>query len=385
MADVLSYLKSKYAGLAGNVETIAQLALQKQIHQLSVEIVRFLDIAVSSGVSGEELVDFFNNFVGQYSSKMSPSILVAILAKCVSCSDVAGSVGLGLLEKHASQISKSTDASVLGKVLSAEIYLRKMKDLGEARTVIDSVVDSFEDPIYALSVKGSVRGSLHLVASELYLTLGNDLEFYKHLVKFLVYTPVAEISAETLALKTKQAAVIALVHPEINDFGELLSLQAFSGSSAWIVDFLRSIHFGDFAAFEASLKNHAGELAKESELMSKIDTSLRRKLTMIALAELAGFHTNEKNRRLSFDQISKHCRVSVSEVEELVMTAMGAGGLVQGIIDEVDSTVVITAVKPRVLDVDRLVILKTRIESWANRADQLVNKLTEMTPELIVS
>jgi hypothetical protein len=106
---------------------------------------------------------------------------------------------------------------------------------------------------------------------------------------------------------------------------------------------------------------------------------------MIALAELAGFQTNEKNRRLSFDQISAHCRVPVSEVEELVMTAMGTGGLVEGVIDEVESSVVITAVKPRILDVDRLLILKTRIESWADRADELVQKLTEITPELLVS
>ena len=385
MADALSNLKQKYPGIAEPLESIAQLALKKQTHQLSIEILNFLDVAVNSGVPGVDLIDFFNNFVGQYSSKMSPAVLVKILGRCMAPSDVEGSVGLGLLERHASQISKSKDATVLGKVLTGEIYLKKIKSLAEARTVIDSVSVALEDPIYALSVNGSVRGSFHLVASELYLTLGNDLEFYRNLVKFLIYTPIAEISAETLARTTKQAAVIALVHPEINDFGELLSLPAFSGSSAWIFDFLRSIHFGDFEAFERAVRTHTEELHQESDLLAKIDTSLRRKLTMIALAELAGFQTNEKNRRLSFDQISAHCRVPVSEVEELVMTAMGTGGLVEGVIDEVESSVVITAVKPRILDVDRLLILKTRIESWADRADELVQKLTEITPELLVS
>ena len=384
MADILSNMKLKHPGMADRLESIAQLALQKQTHQLSAETLLFLDAAGTGGISGQELVEFFNIFVSQYLSKMSPINLVRMLGKCVAPADVEGSVGLGLLAKYAVQIAKSKDASVLAKVLTAEIYLKKQRDLSEARTVVDGVSDLFQDPIYALSVNASVRGAFHLVASELYLSLGNDLEFYHHLVKFLVYTPLSEIPAETLARTTKQAAVIALVHPEINDFGALLSLPAFTVSGGWILDFLRSIQFGNFDAFDLAVKTHANELREESDLFAKIDTSLRRKLTMIALAELAGFHTNEKNRRLSFEQISAHCRVSLSEVEELVMTAMGAGGLVEGVIDEVDAAVVISSVKPRVLDMERIQILKSRIESWADRGEQLVAKLTEMTPELVV-
>jgi hypothetical protein len=384
MADILSNMKLKHPDMADRLETIAQLALQKQTHQLSAETLLFLDAAGTSGISGQELVEFFNLFVSQYLSKMSPINLVRILGKCVAPGDVEGPVGLGLLAKYAVQIAKSKDASVLAKVLTAEIYLKKQRDLSEARTVVDGVSELFQDPIYALSVNASVRGSFHLVASELYLSLGNDLEFYHHLVKFLVYTPLSEIPAETLARTTKQAAVIALVHPEINDFGALLSLPAFTVSGGWILDFLRSIQFGNFDAFDLAVKTHANELRQESDLFAKIDTSLRRKLTMIALAELAGFHTNEKNRRLSFEKISAHCRVTLSEVEELVMTAMGSGGLVEGVIDEVDAAVVISSVKPRVLDMERIQILKSRIESWADRGEQLVAKLAEMTPELVV-
>ena len=75
----------------------------------------------------------------------------------------------------------------------------------------------------------------------------------------------------------------------------------------------------------------------------------------------------------------------MKEVEELVMTTMGVGKLVTGVIDEVDSSVVITSVKPRVLDTQRVVILKSRIENWANRAEELLTQMTELTPELLVS
>ena len=386
MADILSAVKSKYPLLAPHTEALATLAADKQTHQLTGEVVKFLDAAVAGKMTGPELVEFFNGFLAPYAAKMSPIELVKILAKCIMPSDVAPAVGLALLEKYQPQIILSKNSTLLAKILTAEISLKKSKDLSEARTVIDGIAKSLEDPIYAHSVSATIRGSFHLVASDLYLALGNDLEFYAHLLKFLTYSPLGEIDPAVLARTTKQAGIIALINPEINDFGDLLSLAVFlSGAPAWLVDFLRAIHLGDFDGFEKALKSHKKELSQEKQLMHQIDTSLRRKLTMISLAELASFLAPERNRRLQFAQISTHCRVPVKEVEELVMTTMGVGKLVTGVIDEVDSSVVITSVKPRVLDTQRVVILKSRIENWANRAEELLTQMTELTPELLVS
>jgi len=393
MVESLSTVRSKYPYLGVQIDSLATLAAQKQTYQLTHQVILFLDAAAAANMKGSDMVEFFNNFVTPYASRMGPIELVKILAKCSLTGDVNVGVGLGLLEKYNAQLLQSKNASLLGRILAAELHLKKSKNLSEARTVIDAISESLTDPIYTHSINAPVRGSFHLVASDLYLALGNDYEFYGHLLKFLTYTPLADISSETLARTTCQAGIIALIHPEINDFGELLSLPAFSdaaivsghGAPSWLVDFLRSIHLGNFDAFEAAFKSHHSELVKEAELLSKIDTSLRRKLTMISLAELAGFITPEKTRRLSFQQISQHCRVPVTEVEELVMTTMGVGKLIEGVIDEVDETVVITSVKPRVLDNERVIILKNRIENWAERALQLCGKMTELTPELLIS
>lgn len=386
MSSALVTVRSKYPYLGGVIDNLANFAALKQTHELTGEIIKFLDAAAQSGMTGREMIEFFNGFVKAHASKMSPLNLAKVLGRCCLGNDVDVETALGLVAGNESQLSKSKDAHILCKVLLAEIHMKKGKNLGDARTVIDGVAEILADPIYSHSVSGSVRGSYHLAASELYLSLGNDVEFYHNIVKFLTYTPVTEISAEILSRTTKQAAVIALIHPEINDFGELLSLPAFISAGGWTVDFLQAIHRGDFNGFEEALRTHSYHLqSHEQELMSKIDTSLRRKLTMIALAELAGFIAPEKNRRLSFLQISQHCRVPISDVEELVMTTMGTGRLIDGVIDEVDSTVVITSVKPRILDKDRILILKSRIESWANRTESLVASMKDLTPELLIS
>ncbi len=390
MSEIIHGLKGRHPQIHGALDSIALLASQKQIHQLTTEVINFLDH--SAGIlSGEELVQFFDGCVSKYAERMNPLELLRIIQRCSRRSDIPASVGFQMLDKFSHLVLKSKDATVLSKVYRAELHLRKSKDVGAARSEIDAVSELLRDPMWSHSVSGSIRGLYHLEAAEMYLALGsNDLEFYAHLVKYLTYTPLEEMADAAIPLRTKQAGVIALVNPAINDFGELLSLRVFQdldkGASLWLVDFLRAVHLGDFVRFDAAVKAHGPFLKQhEAALMVQIESSLVKKLTMIALSELAtAFKTPPCERRLSFDQISKTCRVPISEVETLVMTTMGTG-LISGTIDEVEATVHITAVQPRMLDLNQMTLLKSRIDKWACRASELLGGMKEIvTPELLV-
>lgn len=59
------------------------------------------------------------------------------------------------------------------------------------------------------------------------------------------------------------------------------------------------------------------------------------------------------HRQLTFEEIAKSAKISVNEVELLVMKALSAG-LVKGSIDEVDKRVLMTWVQPRVLDLQQV-------------------------------
>merc|ERR1712113_364866 len=91
-----------------------------------------------------------------------------------------------------------------------------------------------------------------------------------------------------------------------------------------------------------------------------------------------------KQRRLSFEEIAQHCRVQPQEVEYLVMKAMCAD-LIRGKIDEVAQIVLVTWVKPRILDKARIEMMRLRMDEWSQKTGILLNNVEEMTPELLVS
>merc|ERR1712217_430112 len=83
-----------------------------------------------------------------------------------------------------------------------------------------------------------------------------------------------------------------------------------------------------------------------------------------------------KQRRLNFAEIAQHCRVQPKEVEYLVMKAMCAE-LIKGKIDEVAQIVLVTWVKPRILDKTRILMMKMRMDEWASNVGQLLNNVEE--------
>merc|ERR1712187_81821 len=96
------------------------------------------------------------------------------------------------------------------------------------------------------------------------------------------------------------------------------------------------------------------------------------------------FHKPKKQRRLTFDELGVHCRAETKQVEHLVMKAMSAK-LIQGKIDEVQKIVIISWVKPRILDKVRIDMMRERMDKWASDTKEWCDKMEELAPELLVS
>lgn len=59
--------------------------------------------------------------------------------------------------------------------------------------------------------------------------------------------------------------------------------------------------------------------------------------------------------------------------------------LVEGVIDQVDSTVQVSWVQPRVLSVAQVAALRTRLDSWLDRVHSTLLAVEAETPELLAS
>lgn len=134
------------------------------------------------------------------------------------------------------------------------------------------------------------------------------------------------------------------------NFGELLGhavLQSLQGTEyAWLVEVLAAFNSGDLGAYDALCAKYAAQLNAQPALVAE-ERKLREKITILALMEIIA--------RLPADEhvvplkgIAERTKLSVDGAEFLVMKALSVH-LIEGAIDQVDGTVRISWVQPRVL------------------------------------
>jgi 26S proteasome regulatory subunit N9 len=106
---------------------------------------------------------------------------------------------------------------------------------------------------------------------------------------------------------------------------------------AWLRELLLLYNSGDMDGFDRISKS--GEFLKQPLLVAALGF-LRQKLCLMTLMEIVFKRSKAQRSLMSFADISRETRVTVEEVEHLVMKALSLG-LIKGSIDEVDSTVLV--------------------------------------------
>merc|ERR1712217_71882 len=203
---------------------------------------------------------------------------------------------------------------------------------------------------------------------------------------YLAFTHLASIPVEERSSLAFEIVVASLCAEEEFNFSELLQqelLASLEGPHLWIMDILQAFGEGKLDMFDDACKKQRANIDATPELKGAENTVLRPKIRALALMELA-FRKPKKQRRLTFDEISQHCKVGMKEVEYLVMKTMCAN-LIHGKIDEVAQAVMVTWVKPRILDTTRIDLMRGRMDVWSEQTALLSKHLEEMTPELLVS
>lgn len=75
------------------------------------------------------------------------------------------------------------------------------------------------------------------------------------------------------------------------------------------------------------------------------------------------------DRAISFEEIAKKTCLPKNDVEMLVMRALSLG-LVKGTIDEVDESVHMTWVQPRVLNTEQIDRMRNRLDCWVKEVKE---------------
>lgn len=380
-SPALDAQRKAHPDLGESLDKIERYANQKLYHQLTDELLQYLTLPpFTKSAAAGELHDFFEGYIKAFESKFDKIQWVQMLA--IICKQQTPEKALALIEPFEASVVGHRDAKYMWQALKAEKLIVAGK-AGDAKELLETVGAEIEA---AYEVDALIQSHFHKTNALLWKTLQRPQAFYKSSILYLAFTPLASIPVEERSALAFEIGVASLCAEEEFNFSELLQqelLASIEGPHKWIMDLLQSFGEGKLEMFDDACAKNRANIDATPELKAAEEKVLKPKIRALALMELA-FRKPKKQRRLTFDEISQHCKVAMKEVEYLVMKAMCAE-LVKGKIDEVGQFVMVTWVKPRILDTARIDLMRGRMDVWSEQTALLSKHLEEMTPELLVS
>lgn len=354
---------------------------KKLYHQLTEKLIEYLSTpALSAPSAVGEVLDFFQEFVKPLDGKLDKVKFVQILA--IVCKSQPAAKALEIILPFEASTSKNRDPKYMWTALHAE-KLISSGQTDAAKEILDTLAKEVAD---AYEVDAIIQSTIHRTCAMLWKALNRPQDFFRSSILYLSYTPIAAIPVEQRPTIAFEVGVAALIAPEEYEFAELLQQElviSLTGSEhEWLKDLLQAFGEGSFSLFDEARAVHKAKI-QATQALNAAESVIRTKMEALALMELA-FRKPKKQRRLTFAEIADHCRVGPKAVEFLVMKAMCAN-LIRGQIDEVQQIVMVTWVKPRILDTTRIEHMREHMDAWAARTGLLLDHLEEMTPELLVS
>uniref|UniRef100_K3Y7L2 PCI domain-containing protein n=2 Tax=Setaria italica TaxID=4555 RepID=K3Y7L2_SETIT len=387
MAAALEFLEAQGATrpeLAEWYAALADLYQRKLWHQLTLKLDQFLGLAVVQ--AGDALIQLYNHFISDFETKIN-LLKFAHFTVVVSRQYLDKDAGINYLEGVISKLHDTREARVEEPILYVKMQIATFllekgnqkgckKLLEEGKTTLDSMVD----------VDPSVHGTYYWVSSQYHKAHQDYCEFYKSALLYLAYTTVESLSEPFKQNLAFDLSLAALLGENIYNFGELLAhpiIHSLLGTQAeWIFHMLQAFNSGNIALYQELCKTHNGALSAQPALVQN-ERKLLEKINILCLMEII-FSRSSENRTIPLSDIAERTRLSVEDVEYLLMKSLSAR-LIEGIIDQVDGTVHVSWVQPRVLGIDQVNSLRDRLDTWVGKVHTTLLSVEAETPDLLSS
>ncbi|XP_051226347.2 LOW QUALITY PROTEIN: 26S proteasome non-ATPase regulatory subunit 13 homolog B [Lolium perenne] len=336
--------------------------------------------------AGDALIQLYNHFISDFETKINLlkfAHFTLVVSRQYSDKDAAINYLEGVISKlHDTKESRVEEPILYVKMQIANYLLEKgsqkecKKLLDEGKTTLDSMVD----------VDPSVHSTYYWICSQYYKVCQDYSEFYKNALLYLAYTTVESLSEPFKQNLAFDLSLAALLGDNIYNFGELLAhpiIHSLVGTAVeWIYHMLQAFNSGNLAAYQELCKVHGAALAAQPALAQN-ESRLFEKINILCLMEII-FSRASQDRTIPLSTIAEQTRLSVEDVEYLLMKSLSAH-LIEGIIDEVDGTVHVSWVQPRVLGIDQVKSLRDRLDTWVGKVHTTVLSVEAETPDLVSS
>lgn len=358
MKDVPGYLvlqqsTSASPEMAAQWHELEDLYNRKLWHQLTLKLTEFVKDPYFK--TGDTLIQLYENFLSDFEHRINPLSLMEIILYVIrQITDPNDAINF--LEKTKEKVKSSDEAVILCKTAIGCLKL-EINDLATTKKLIEEV----EEMLNNLPGVTSVHGRFYDLSSKYYRFVGNHALYYKDALRYLGCIDIKDLSETEKQERAFTLGLAGLLGEGVYNFGELLMhpvLESLRNTDKqWLIETLCGFNSGNVIKFK-SLKSAWGQqpdlAAHEVKLMQKIQ--------LLCVMEMT-FTRPTNNRQLSFQEIAQRAQIPASEVEPLMMKALSVG-LIKGSIDEVDQTVQMTWVQPRVLDLHQIKGMNERLDLW---------------------
>lgn len=363
MRDINKFLTemkaSSNADVAARWAKVEEHYNKKLWHQLTVQ----LQAIIKEPSMQDKLIPIYQEFIVDFEARLDP-LSLAFIGTVVLERFTSSEEAVVFVEKIGEKVKMHNEAYAMTKVLVGRIKLHKYEQHKETKAIIDEV----ETLLSEVDGVSPVHSPFYLLASDLYRIQGKHKDFYRSSLRFLGCTDIGDMSKEELAKHAFFLSLAALLGDKVFNFGELLAHKVLDslkgGDNEWLIDILFAFNSGDVAKFRA-LKP---KWSTQPDLAAN-EALLFEKVCLMCMMEMT-FRREATARQISFAEIATATTLPVDQVEMLIMKALSQS-LVKGRIDEVDQTVSLTWVQPRVLDKQQLVTMTKKIESWCQSVQSM--------------
>ncbi|KAL3676938.1 hypothetical protein R1sor_026886 [Riccia sorocarpa] len=398
----LKYLETQKAAqpeLAEWYTSLADLYEQKLWHQLTLKLEQF--VALPTLQAGDILIQLYHNFISDFETKIN-LLKLAHFAVIVSRQYTEADVAIHYLEEiieklrasrerrieePSDRFRTSKDRRIEEAILYVKMRIAALKlqqgeqkqckiILEEGKTTIDSMTD----------VDPSVHASVHWVFSQFHKSRQEFADFYKSALLYLAYTSVDTLAEPFKLDLAFDLSLAALLGDHIYNFGELLAhpiVKSMIGTeSEWLYFILQAFNAGDLTKYQELCQKYNAALTAQPALVEN-QAKLWEKINILCLMELI-FSRPSEDRTIPLNVIAEKTKLSSDAVEHLLIKSLSVH-LIEGVIDQVEGTVRVSWVQPRVLGIPQITALRDRLDTWLQKVHTTLLAVEAETPDLVAA
>ncbi|GBG73033.1 hypothetical protein CBR_g12752 [Chara braunii] len=351
-------LQVAYPDLTEWFVQMGELHQRKLWHELTLKLEQFLDSRVAK--DGELLKELYHNFIVDFETRINP-LKLAHFAVIVSNQYKEREVAVHFLEQVVEKLRATKERRIEEPILYVKMQIASLKLQGGDEKACKQLIEEGKSTLDSMTdLDPTVHAAVHWVATQHNKLREDYAAFYRSALMYLAYTSV-EKSTEEFKLE--------------------LAINVLEGTRfEWLYHLLLAFNTGDLSKYDELCNVYAADLNAQPELVQNVKR-LREKITILCLMELI-FSRPSEDRTIPLATIAEKTKLPLDGVEYLLMKTLSVH-LIEGVIDQVEGTVRVSWVQPRVLGIPQIKALRDRLDAWLAKVHSTLIAVESEMPDLL--